>query len=63
MRSETEAAIFRGDGLALPETDADWRFARFRPPLIGALVDGKPAPLPHTRMDSALEFLLGDKMV
>jgi predicted YcjX-like family ATPase len=55
--------VFRGDGLALPETDADWRFARFRPPLLGAAVDGKVAPLPHIRMDRALEFLLGDKLV
>jgi predicted YcjX-like family ATPase len=72
---ETEAAIFpgelpadpkrvfRGDGLALPETDADWRFARFRPPLIAAPVDGKQAPLPHIRMDRALEFLLGDRLI
>ncbi|WP_029005200.1 YcjX family protein [Azorhizobium doebereinerae] len=38
--------------------DADFRFVRFRPPPgIGA-----GAPLPHIRLDRALQFLLGDRL-
>ncbi|MDT2021059.1 YcjX family protein [Methylocella sp. CPCC 101449] len=54
--------VFRGDGLALPEGENDWRFVRFRPPIAGQ-IDGRPAPLPHIRMDRALEFLLGDRLL
>lgn len=56
---KTETAIFPGD---LPEKLADitgqgdLRFIRFRPPHIA-----KNAPLPHIRLDRALEFLLGDQ--
>lgn len=68
-----EAAIFpgelpadprsalRGDGLAVPESEADYRFVRFRPPAAEEGPDGVPKPLPHIRLDRALQFLLGDK--
>ena len=66
-----EAAIFpgelpldpklalRGDGLAIPEGDNDYRFVRFRPPPPDAGAEGA---LPHIRLDRALQFLLGDKL-
>jgi hypothetical protein len=63
-----EAAIFPGD---LPEdskkalcpkaSPAGLHFVRFRPPRIpppGA--DGEAAPLPHIRLDRAIDFLLSD---
>ncbi len=71
---ETEAAIFpgelpadpekafRGDGLALPEGEADYRFLRFRPPLPTFGTDGKPLPAPHIRLDRACQFLFGDRL-
>jgi uncharacterized protein len=55
--------VFNGEGIAMPDNDADYRFLRFRPPLPGPMVDGHAAPLPHIRLDRALEFLLGDKLV
>ncbi len=55
-------SVFRGDGLGTPDSEADWRFARFRPPVGILAADGKPAPLPHIRLDRALEFLLGDRL-
>jgi predicted YcjX-like family ATPase len=51
------AAALAGAALALPEAENDWRFVRFRPPLIAA----KAAP-PHIRLDRALQFLIGDKL-
>jgi predicted YcjX-like family ATPase len=66
----TEAAIFPGelpnepslvfDGTSpiVAPGDADYRFVRFRPPL----AKGKGEPLPHIRLDRALEFLLGDRL-
>lgn len=59
---EDPRRVFRGDGLALPDTDADYRFLRFRPPVLES-VDGKAPAMPHIRMDRALEFLIGDKLV
>ncbi len=71
---EAEAAIFpgelpadpkaalRGDGLALAEGEADYRFVRFRPPLPEALGRRRRAVLPHIRLDRALQFLLGDRL-
>ena len=55
--------VFNGESLATPDADADYRFLRFRPPLPGPMSDGHPAPMPHIRLDRALEFLLGDKLV
>jgi hypothetical protein len=75
---ETEIAMFPGDlpedpaslfgekaaetfrGLAeVAAGDADYRFVRFRPP---RLTDGAQAPLPHIRLDHALEFLFADRL-
>jgi len=50
-------AIFKGDAIALPEAENDWRFVRFRPPLVA---DGAAAP--SIRLDRALEFLFGDRL-
>ena len=51
-------AVFRGDGLGLSDGEADYRFLRFRPPVTKT----PDAPLPHIRLDRALQFLLGDKL-
>ena len=51
-------AAFRGEGLAIAEGEADYRFVRFRPPV--ALT--ATAPLPHIRLDRALQFLIGDRL-
>ena len=55
-------AAFRGDGLAAKDGEADYRFVRFRPPVAKLDETGAFAPLPHIRLDRALEFLLGDKL-
>ncbi len=55
-------AVFRGDGLGVPEGAADYRFIRFRPPAARLGADGAPLPLPSIRLDRALEFLLGDRL-
>jgi predicted YcjX-like family ATPase len=63
-----EAALFPGD---LPETPADIaktarpdavHFLRFRPPRIALDGSSESAPLPHIRLDRAMDFLLGDKL-
>lgn len=71
---KTEAAIFpgelpsdpwrafEGDGLALSEAEAAYRFVRFRPPLLARGANGAFAPAPNIRLDRALEFLLGDRL-
>lgn len=64
-----EGAVFPGD---LPD-DPDaalrdgaeagaMRFLRFRPPAGSLGPDGRPRPLPHIRLDRALEFLIGDRL-
>ena len=60
LPSDPKRAL-RGDGLALGEGEADYRFVRFRPPLPGTNAEGA-AVLPHIRLDRALQFLLGDKL-
>lgn len=55
--------VFNGEGVATPDADSDYRFLRFRPPVPGPMIDGRPSPLPHIRLDRALEFLLGDKLI
>ncbi|MDE2362586.1 MAG: YcjX family protein [Hyphomicrobiales bacterium] len=55
--------VFRGDGLGVPAGAADYRFVRFRPPLRKIASDGKPLPAPSIRLDRALEFLLGDRLL
>ncbi|MDB5631755.1 MAG: amino acid regulated cytosolic protein [Tardiphaga sp.] len=74
---ETEVATFPGDlptdldglfeggafrGLSTAAADkADFRFLRFRPPLLTR--DGAEEPaLPHIRLDRALQFLIGDRL-
>jgi uncharacterized protein len=71
---ETEAAIFpgqlpadpraafRGDALAQPEGESDYRFLRFRPPTPSFGIDGKALPAPHIRLDRACQFLFGDRL-
>jgi uncharacterized protein len=58
-------ALFGGDGsfrgLASASAEqADYRFLRFRPPLLARGAE-EPA-LPHIRLDRALQFLIGDKL-
>ncbi|HTR15111.1 MAG TPA: YcjX family protein [Roseiarcus sp.] len=50
-------SIFNGDEIARPEAENDWRFVRFRPPLVAR---GEPAL--QIRLDRALQFLLGDRL-
>ena len=54
--------VFRGEALGLGADEADYRFVRFRPPIPQMADDGQPMPLPHIRLDRALQFLLGDKL-
>ncbi|KZL21368.1 hypothetical protein PsAD2_00659 [Pseudovibrio axinellae] len=72
---EEEAAIFPGD---LPEDLKDLfssqedsnnsedrsalKYVRFRPPKLERTAEGITLSLPHIRLDSAMEFLLGDKL-
>jgi predicted YcjX-like family ATPase len=51
---------FRGLTAATPEK-ADFRFLRFRPPLLEREGESEPV-LPHIRLDRTLQFLLGDKL-
>jgi predicted YcjX-like family ATPase len=39
------------------QDDTDFRFLRFRPPAVA-----KDEPLPHIRLDRALQFLIGDRL-
>jgi hypothetical protein len=63
-----EAAVFPGDlpadprAALLPEAaPAGLHFVRFRPPrVLPPGPDGEAPPLPHIRLDRALDFLLGD---
>jgi predicted YcjX-like family ATPase len=45
-----------------PARRLDLRFVRFRPPLPQADAAGRAKPLPHIRLDRALEFLIGDAL-
>ena len=48
--------------LAQTSTDkTDYRFLRFRPPLLQREGTDEPA-LPHIRLDRALQFLIGDRL-
>ena len=74
---ETEVATFPGDlpadldalfnggafaGLTATSADkADFRFLKFRPPLLVREGNEEPA-LPHIRLDRALQFLIGDRL-
>jgi predicted YcjX-like family ATPase len=65
---KTEAAVFPGDLPANPRdalkpnaAPAGLHFVRFRPPrLMPPGIDGESPPLPHIRLDRALDFLLSD---
>jgi predicted YcjX-like family ATPase len=59
-------ALFNGvdafHGLSSKSAEqTDFRFLRFRPPLLEAAADGAPS-LPHIRLDRALQFLIGDRL-
>ena len=53
-------AAFRGLSSASAEK-TDFRFLRFRPPLLERDGSDEPA-LPHIRLDRALQFLIGDRL-
>ena len=60
IEGENNAWKFRG--LASNAHDeSDFRFLKFRPPLVEAAAGAEPA-LPHIRLDRALQFLLGDRL-
>ncbi len=58
-------ALFDGAGFrglsSSPADKSDFRFLRFRPPLLEREGAGEPA-LPHIRLDRALQFLIGDRL-
>lgn len=51
-----EGSAFRGLAATTPD-EADFRFLRFRPPMIKA-----DEPMPHIRLDRALDTLLGNRL-
>ncbi len=56
-------AALRGDTLARDAAAAnDYRFVRFRPPEASRDAEGRVEPLPHIRLDRALQFLFGDRL-
>jgi uncharacterized protein len=65
---EDPQVLFEGEsafrGLASTQTDADFRFLRFRPPrLTRDAGNGEDTvALPHIRLDRALQFLIGDRL-
>ena len=59
---EDPEAVLRGEGLPRPPEEADYRFLRFRPPEAQRDAAGTALPLPHIRLDRALQFLLGDRL-
>jgi predicted YcjX-like family ATPase len=56
-----DAAPFLGLTAAGAE-NTDFRFVRFRPPPLETAGGGAPA-LPHIRLDRALQFLIGDRLI
>jgi hypothetical protein len=65
LPADTEALFqghgaFRGLASAAAE-NSDFRFLRFRPPLLERNGANEPA-LPHIRLDRALQFLIGDRL-
>ncbi len=54
--------VFRGEMLAVSDEEAEFRFLKFRPPVAALGRDHAPAPLPHIRLDRAMEFLFGDRL-
>jgi hypothetical protein len=49
--------VFHGEALAQPESESDFRFLRFRPPLTPDAL-----PPPQIRLDRACQFLFGDRL-
>ncbi len=65
----TDAAVFPGELPANPAKVFDrnaerWqvRAPRFRPPLVVPDAGGRMPPMPHLRLDRALDFLIGDRL-
>jgi uncharacterized protein len=56
-----DTQAFRGLTAGNPQ-DVDYRFLRFRPPALEPTQSGRTV-LPHIRLDRALQFLLGDRLV
>ena len=52
---------FRGLGATSPQ-QADFRFLRMRPPVLELTENDTPV-LPHIRLDRALQFLIGDRLI
>jgi uncharacterized protein len=49
--------VFEGGAIGLGQAPIDWRFLRFRPPLVAP-----GASPPQIRLDRALQFLIGDRL-
>jgi predicted YcjX-like family ATPase len=67
---EAEAAIFPGELPERPQAvlegavpPGSLRFPRFRPPRVPPDAAGRPGRLPFIRLDRALEFLIGDRLL
>lgn len=65
----SEAAIYPGSLPTDPSRifegaieEGSLRFPRFRPPVLTPDAAGRTPPLPHIRLDRALEFLIGDRL-
>lgn len=59
---EDPDAVFAGNWWVTDPREAEYRFVRFRPPIVARDAAGMPLPLPHIRLDRALQFLLGDRL-
>ena len=59
LRSDKNA--FRGLATGDPQ-NVDFRFLRVRPPAL-ELSENDVAALPHIRLDRALQFLIGDRLI
>jgi predicted YcjX-like family ATPase len=55
-------AVFRDEPRAAKPNEIDYRFVRFRPPVAVWGENGTVLPLPHIRLDRALQYLLGDRL-
>lgn len=72
---QTETAVFPGDLPENPElvfqpagssggtAKTDLRFVRFKPPRLEKTTEGLTLSLPHIRLDQAMQFLIGDRLV
>jgi hypothetical protein len=64
---DSEVAIYPGELPTAPAEALQRRFdlgvPRLRPPLLATGPDGRLQPIPHIRLDRALEALLGDRLV